>query len=204
MSSTKKIVITYAKSLFQNLNNSKMPSETRVMYTQEGEEGATGAKVARFTPNIYIIGEELLLLRSLIFSSKKFTEFIQNPTNSEKKKLEVLLMIFPGFTVPFNCFLKVLTERNHLSLLPEITEEYSKILLQLKNCTKVKLTTPTILQESYGNLLLTTLKKLTNSESILLSVAYNPNLIGGFLLEYKSTLVDLTLLKEFSLFFSET
>ena len=76
MSSTKKIVITYAKSLFQNLNNSKMPSETRVMYTQEGEEGTTGAKVARFTPNIYIIGEELLLLRSLIFSSKKFTEFI--------------------------------------------------------------------------------------------------------------------------------
>jgi F0F1-type ATP synthase delta subunit len=36
-------------------------------------------------------------------------------------------------------FLKVLTERTHLSLIPEISDEYTRILLKFQKCSKVKL-----------------------------------------------------------------
>jgi len=204
MSFPKKVVMTYAKSLFQNIKNSQPSEEKRVFFDVTNVASYLAKPEERkFIPDVYIIGEELILLRSAILSSKKLTEFFKNPTYSEKQKLDILMTVFPGLTLPLRSFLKVLTERSHLSLIPEISEEYSKILLEIKNYTKVKLITASILQESYGTLLLKTLKDLTRSNSVILNVAYNPKLLGGLMIEYKSTLIDLSVLKEFSLFFAD-
>lgn len=205
MSFPKKVVTTYAKSLFLNIKNSTFSEEKRVFFDVTNVSSYLAkAEERKFVPDIYIIGEELILLRSAMRSSQKLKDFFQNPTYSEKQKLEILTTVFPGITTPLRAFLKVLTERSHLSLLPEISEEYSKILSEIKNFTKVKLVTASILQESYGSLLLETLRKLTNSKEILLTVSYNPKLLGGLMIQYKSSLIDLSVLKEFSLFFTET
>jgi len=200
MSFTEKVVATYAKSLFQN-----------VSVAQNAKQKIQGSTITELTPslqrtiipNVYITGEELLLISSTITSTKKLNEFFKNPTYAEQQKLEVLLSIFPGLTVILKSFLKVLTERSHLSLIPEISEEYTRILLKFKNTTKVKLITASSLKESYGALLLTTLKKLTGAKEVILSVSYNPKLLGGLILEYNSLSIDASILKEFSLFFNE-
>ena len=197
MSFTKKVVTTYSKSLFQNVNNSKTSKEIFEV------SKITSADQKIFLPNVYIIGEELLLMSSTLLSSKKVKDFFGNPTYAEKQKLEVLLNIFPGLTVTTKSFLKVLTERSHLSLLPEISNEYNRLLLKVKNSTNVKLIIASMLQESYGSLLLSTLKKLTNSQEVILNLSYNPKLLGGLIVEYNSTSVDASILKEFSLFFNE-
>lgn len=204
MSSPKKLVITYAKSLFRTIRNSQPGQEKRVLFNQETVDTSfTKPEVSTFVPTVYIIGEELILVRSAILTSTKLKEFFKNPTYLEKQKLEVLLAIFPGLTIPLKAFFKVLTERSHLSLIPEICEEYGRLLLEFKNYVKVKLTISASLQENYGPLLLTTLKKVTNGKEIILNVSYDPKLLGGLILEYKSVVVDLSLLKEFSLFFNE-
>jgi ATP synthase F1 delta subunit len=200
MSFTKKVVATYAKSLFQN-----------VSVAQNAKQKIEGSTITELTPslqrtiipNVYITGEELLLIRSTITSTKKLNEFFKNPTYAEQQKLEVILSIFPGLTVIMKSFLKVLTERSHLSLIPEISEEYTRILLKFKSTTKVKLITASSLKESYGALLLTTLKKLTGAKEIILSVSYNPKLLGGLILEYNSLSIDASILNEFILFFNE-
>jgi F-type H+-transporting ATPase subunit delta len=196
MSFTKKVVTTYSKSLFQNVKN----FESSENNTFDVTKIASGDK---FVPDVYIIGEELLLIRSTLISSKKLKEFFDNPTYAEVQKLDVLLNIFPGLTLTMKSFLKVLVERSHLSLLPEISNEYSRLLSQFKNSVKVKLITASSLQESYGETLLNSLKLLTNSNEIILNVAYNPKLLGGLVVEYKSTGIDASILKEFSLFFNE-
>ena len=131
------------------------------------------------------------------------SEFFGNPTYAEQQKLNILLTIFPGLTVTMKSFLKVLTERSHLSLIPEIYQEYLRLLMKFKNATKVKLITASILNERFGSLLLTKLKSVTGSSEVILNVAYNPKLLGGLILEYNSTSVDASVLKEFSLFFTE-
>ena len=144
------------------------------------------------------------MIRSTLVSSKKLEDFFKNPTYAEKQKLEVILNIFPGLTTTMKSFLKILAERSHLSLIPSISDEYTRILLKFKNSTKVRLVIASILQESYGMLLLNTLKKLTSSTEIVLNVSYNPKLLGGLILEYNSTLIDASVLNEFSLFFTES
>jgi F0F1-type ATP synthase delta subunit len=156
VSFTKKVVTTYAKSLFENINNANLNSSK------------TGFEVAKITSkdlknvisNVYIVGEELLLLSATLTSSKKMKSFFENPTYSEKQKLEILFNIFPGLTITTKSFLKVLTERSHLSLIPEISDEYTRLLLKFKNSIKVKLTTASSLDEKYGTLLLDKLKIL--------------------------------------------
>ena len=191
MNSTK-LVTTYSKSLFQNVKDSTASAIT----SSSGDQPTV-------VPTVYIIGEELLLIRSALVSSKKLKDFFKNPTYAEQKKLEVICNIFPGLTVKMLSFLKVLTERGHLSLLPAISDEFSKLLLKFKNATKVKLVTASSLQEGSGTLLLETLRKLTGSKEIILNLSYNPKLLGGIIIEYNSTSIDASILKEFSLFFTE-
>jgi ATP synthase F1 delta subunit len=178
MSFTKKVVTTYSKSLFQNIKS----FESSDNKTFDVTKITSGDK---FVPDVYIIGEELLLIRSTLISSKKLKDFFNNPTYAESQKLDVLLNIFPGLTMTMKSFLKVLCERSHLSLIPEISEEYSKLLSQFRNSVKVKLITASSLQESYGETLLNSLKSLTNSNEIILNVGYNPKLLGGLVVEYK-------------------
>lgn len=200
MSSAKKLVTTYAKSLFQNVNRLQGSKPSKDSF----EVGKiTAIEQKNFVPNVYIVGEELLLIRSTLISSKKVKDFFKNPTYAEQQKLEVILSIFPGLTLTMKSFLKVLTERSHLSLLPEISDEYNRILLKFKNSTKVKLVTASVLQETSGELLLKTLKTLTGAKEIILNIAYNPKLLGGLIVEYNSTSIDASILREFSLFFNE-
>jgi len=199
VSFTKKVVTTYAKSLFQNvqtLESSDIKEQFDIAKMTFADENA-------FKPNVYIIGEELFILRATIQSSKKLKEFFNNPTYLEQQKLEILFSIFPGLTVITRSFLKVLTERSHLALIPEISTEYTRLLLKAKKSTKVKLVLANMLQESYGSLLLSTLRKITDSKEIVLNASYSSKLLGGLIIEYKSTSIDATLLKEFGLFFSD-
>ena len=201
MSLSKKAVTTYAKSLFQNVKSASSNATAFDLTNVSIPMSADQAK--SFVPDINIIGEELILLSSTVSSSTKLKTFFNNPTYAESQKLEVLLTIFPGLTLTTKSFLKVLTERSHLNLLPEIQQEYVKLLNGFNGTCAVKLVTASTLKETYGATLLTALKKLTAANNIILNVSYNPKLLGGLILEYKSSSIDASILKEFSLFFNE-
>lgn len=197
MSINNRIVTTYTKSLFQSINSSDISKENFEV------SSLTSTQTNSIQPNIYIIGEELALLKSILISSTKMNAFFNNPTYAEQQKLNVILSIFPGLTNTTKSFLKVLTERSHLCLLPEISDGFTKLVLKFKNTTNVKLVVASALQKNSGKLLLQKLKDVTNSTEIILNLSYNPKLLGGLILEYNSSSIDASILKEFSLFFNE-
>ena len=201
MSLSKKAVTTYAKSLFQNAKSGSSLTSTFDLTNVSIPMSADQAK--NFVPDVNIIGEELLLLSSTVSSSTRLKTFFNNPTYPESQKFDVLLTIFPGLTVMTKSFLKVLTERSHLKLLPEIHQAYVRLLNGFNGACEVKIVTASTLKETYGKTLLTALKKLTAATNIMLNVSYNPRLLGGLILEYGSSSIDASILKEFSLFFNE-
>ena len=73
-----KLITTYSKSLFQNVNNSK--SQT----TNFDVSIITSADQKIFVPTVYIIGEELLLIRSTLLSSKKLKDFFIQKEDAQK------------------------------------------------------------------------------------------------------------------------
>jgi F-type H+-transporting ATPase subunit delta len=209
MSLNQKIVGTYSKSLFQNVNSFQKGKKNFSSSLEELKKFEISKIISKTDKqkedyiSLYSIGEELSLLSSLITSSKRIQTFFKNPTLPEKQKLAFLFNLFPGITSITNSFLKVLSEKSHLSLLPEICIQYNEMLAKFKKSTRVKLITANVLQENYGVFLLKTLKSVTNSNEVILTISYNPQLLGGIIVEYNSTSTDASILKEFSLFFSE-
>lgn len=199
MSINNKLVATYAKSLFQTVKSSKKKQKE----TNFDISKITSSDVKNISDDINIIGEELLLLRAVLVSSPKIYNLFKNPTYVEQQKANVLFTLFPGLTITMKSFLKVLTERNHLSLLPEISDAYQATLNKFQNSVKVKIVLASPLSENFGTSLNTSLKTLTKANDIFLTVAYNPKLLGGLIVEYNSVAIDASILKEFSLFFSE-
>jgi ATP synthase F1 delta subunit len=209
MSLNQKIIGTYSKSLFQNVK-SLQKEKANFTFSPEELKKFEISKIISATDkqkedsiSLFSIGEELSIISSLISASKEIKTFFKNPTLPEKQKLDLLYNLFPGITSITNSFLKVLSEKSHLSLLPDICIEYTAMLAKFKKSTRVKLITANSLQENYGLFLLKTLKSVTNSNEVILSISYNPQLLGGIIVEYNSTSTDASILKEFSLFFSE-
>jgi len=200
MSATKKIVSAYSKSLFQNINNVETAEKTKELFDVSK---IVEIDQKTFLPNVSIVGEELYILSYTIKNSIKLESFIKNPTYREQQKLNVIVSIFPGLTITTQSFLKVLADRSHLGLISEISEEYNNLLSKFKKSAKVKITVANTLEEHYGNLLLSTLKDLTSASEIILDISYSPKLLGGLVVEYNSVAIDASLLKEFSLFFTE-
>ena len=201
-----KLITAYSKALFQSVQQViiKEPQDQRELANLGTLLQGTGEKRQMNLSSVYMVGEELSLLRSLLVSSTKLKEFFLNPTYAAKNKVTLLYSVYPGLSKTTKSFLEILTERNHLFLLPSICEEFLEILLKFRKSVKVKLVVGSILQKKCGKLLLETLRKLTNAKTVILNLTYSPKLLGGFLLEYNSTLIDASILNEFSLFFTES
>jgi len=191
-------VKSYAKALFQNLKKSKNESSSSFAI-----EKITSLEQKKVFSNILIAAEELELLRAVLISSKKLNSLFKNPTYSESQKVDILLTLFPGLTSTVKSFLKVLTERSHLFLLPEISDEFTTLLLKVKNTIKVNITVASQFDEKTGNTLLKSLKKIANSADIILTTSYNSKLLGGLIVEYNSVAIDASTLQEFSLIFND-
>jgi len=198
MNASQKIINTYSKSLLESVKDKSFTSPESLNIGK-----ITSTESNKVQSNIYTIAEELLLVRALLVSSKTTADFFKNPTYSENQKLNLILNIFPGLSISLQSFLKVLSERSHLYLIPEIYDDYTQVLANFRNSTIVTVSTAAILKENYGTLLLKSLKSLTNSKEVILKVIYNPKLLGGLIIEYNSKSIDASILKEFSLFFNE-
>ena len=197
MSLNTKLINTYSKALFQSLK-SKGSNTTENNISQ-----ITQKQDKNISSSIVFIGEELLLIRSVLTSSNKIKTIFKNPTYSEQQKLNIICTLFPGLSSSLRSFLKVLTERNHLYLLPEISDEYQKKLAKLEKNLSVNLVLASPISENFGQKLLKNLRTLTNSNEVILNVKYNPKLLGGLIIEFNSMSIDASILKEFSLFFTE-
>jgi ATP synthase F1 delta subunit len=194
------LVKTYAKSLFQNLKKAQKEKEAEDSFAIEK---ITSSARKGFLPSIFIAAEELALIGAILTSSEKLEAVFKNPTYAESQKFGILLSIFPGLTLTIKSFLRVLTERSHLSLLPEISTEFTNLILKFKNTTTVNIVTASQFEEKVGEILLKRLQTVTNSKDIILTITYNPKLLGGLVVEYNSVAIDASIIKEFSLFFND-
>jgi len=207
-----KIATAYAKSLFQSvylkyLEAKKLAEKNDILELKTKETYKisliTSFDVQTAPVTVNVLREEFSLIDGFFLLAENSQGIFKNPVYSENMKLTILTQVFPGFSSIMKSFLKLLTERNHLYLLPQISAEFEKFLTKAQDTIQIKLIIASPLPENFGTNLLKILKKITNGKQILLSVSYDPKILGGVIIEYNSIAIDASILKEFSFFFSE-
>jgi ATP synthase F1 delta subunit len=208
MNSTNKVVLAYSKSLFQSVySNSNKLDTTKDNQNIKEQETYKLSLITSFEKQnapvtINVIREELALIYGFFLTAENSEKIFKNPVYSEDMKANILFQVFPGFSQTMKSFLMILTEKNHLFLLPQIFFEFEKLVAKAQKSVKIKLMIANPLEENFATTFLKILKKITNAKQVILSVIYNPKILGGIVIEYNSIAIDASILKEFSFFFN--
>ncbi|KAG2432110.1 hypothetical protein HXX76_009037 [Chlamydomonas incerta] len=130
----------------------------------------------------------------LMKENAKLSALIMNPVVDADKKRAVLAKIakeagFQQYTINF---LNLLVEKDRLALVPEICECFEDLYCQLTDTQVATLRSAVKLEQEQQFLIAKKLQELTGSKNIKLKPVIDSSLIAGFVVEYGSSQIDLS------------
>jgi len=137
---------------------------------------------------------DLNCLIATLTNSNDLKSLLSNPLIRSENKKSIIKSIFnekiDNTTLKF---LLVLCDRGRISYLDSILEKAMELAYKAASIEIVKVTSSTSLNSSQQEALTSKLKQMTGAEQIKLEITTNPNLIGGFILQVGSKIIDTSL-----------
>jgi F-type H+-transporting ATPase subunit delta len=134
---------------------------------------------------------DLNCLSTALANSNDLKKLLSNPlVNSENKK-SIIKSIFSDKIDNITLkFLLVLCDRGRISYLNSILEKAIELAYKAASIEIVKVTSSTTFSPSQQEALTSKLKKMTGADQIKLEINTNPDLIGGFIVQVGSKIID--------------
>lgn len=131
-------------------------------------------------------------------SNKEFYIMLKSPIINVGKKQQILKAIFETKVSALTmAFLNLICAKSREEYLPEIATEFENQYRALKGISVVKITTATGLDASAIDAIKANLiASKVISENVEVSTATNPNLIGGFVLEFDNHQYDASVARQ--------
>ena len=137
---------------------------------------------------------DISLISKLLSDSPELQTFLSNPliTSVAKKNVlnNLLLNQINNFVLNF---LLVLVDRRRITLLSIIIEKYLELSYQLDSIVVAQVRTSIAFTEVQQEDLVKQIKKITNSKEVKLLITIDPDLIGGFIVQIGSKVIDTSL-----------
>lgn len=128
---------------------------------------------------------------SVLADSHEFRKAISNPTLPANAKKDIIKSIF-GNSVNSNIikFLMVLCDRGRISYLDDIIEKALEIAYKKASIEIAYVTSSTQLTAAQEDILISKLQDMTGAKEIKLKLAVDETLIGGFIIQVGSKIID--------------
>lgn len=140
-----------------------------------------------------LVGQDLLGVVTLITSHPKLGQVFVSPgipAVRKKALVEELLLVLADHLSPVTKRLLVLlSERDRLSLIREISEFYQDELMELRNIVRARITTASELERDSVALIKKALEKATGKQ-VEVDVNVDTTLLGGIVTQIGSTVYD--------------
>lgn len=172
MRASKKVVKNYALALFELCNKDLQTKEDMLHALKE--------------------------ITNVMTELKEITTIFNTPGVSKKEKKELVGKIFSKFSLDasvstiFSKFLSLLIDKGRFNLLPEIQDEFSKLIDKEKGTVHVEISSPYELKDDTIENLRISLEKvlLSPSEKLKVNKKIEPELIGGIKVKIKDLVYD--------------
>jgi len=164
-------------------------------------ENNPGNEYANLLPKIYgnialiFTNDDLGTIAELIKENKKLAQLLMNPVVDAEKKRAVLAKIGKeaGFNQYTNNFLNLLVEKDRLAILDQICESFEDQYCKLTDTQVAVVRSAVKLEQEQQFLIAKKLQELTGSKNIKLRPVIDQSLIAGFVVEYGSSQIDLSI-----------
>lgn len=125
--------------------------------------------------------------------NKELTTYLNNPIINQKAKREILEKTLKSqINIETFKFLMVLVNRDRINVLSTIINTYLELVYEAASIKMVEISTASEFTNSQKETLIQKLKELTNAREIRLIITIDPSLIGGFLIQTESKILDFT------------
>ena len=136
-------------------------------------------------------GEELNRFVTFWESETEFADAAANPLYAKEDRKTIVNAVVDKMELSpvFKSLLDLMIEKNRLAIMPEVGIFYQKLLDELNNISRAKVTSATPLSEEAMESIKTSLEKTTGS-SIIVEAEVDPELIGGVVARVGDLVLD--------------
>ena len=141
--------------------------------------------------NLNDVEKNVISLLRLISQSEDFNSLIKDPTNKQENQLNVINIIFEKFNLNnlLKKFLNFLVMKRRFFYVEKILKDFLTICSKNRGEISAKLTVAKQLNENEINKIKNELSQNFGSD-IKLNYNYDPNLIGGLIMQVGSVMID--------------
>ena len=135
---------------------------------------------------------EIKIINESFNQVKNIWEVFNNPSISTDEKKELIKKIFQGkINAKLLNFLFLLIDKKRFNLLPEIQNQFTKIVNKLKNTVIAEVQTASEIDPVMLEKLKQRLESIfTKNEKVTIETKVNPELIGGLLVKVEDLIYD--------------
>lgn len=135
-----------------------------------------------------------------IKQSKELAQLLKSPIIHAGKKHTILQLLFKNKVSAMTmAFIDILVRKGREPYLADIAEAFLTQYNKYKHITRVKLTTAIASDDKMVDAIMAEVKKAVNLEKVELETAVDPELIGGFVLEFDNQLYDTSIARQLEL-----
>jgi F-type H+-transporting ATPase subunit delta len=133
-------------------------------------------------------------LETFLNKTNELTDYLSNPIIRIEDKRDILNKVLKSQVNEETFkFLVVLIDRDRINLLQLIIDHYLKMVYGLASIKTIEISTAFPFTNKQKNMLIKKLKDLTNAREIRLVISVDSSLIGGFLIQTNSKVLDFTI-----------
>ena len=148
-------------------------------------------ELAVSTSTLDEVNNDMNIVSQFLSNSSDLEKFLSNPLVSQEAKKKVVNDI-PGEQISPSTlkFLMVLVDRGRIAFLDAVAQKYLEMSYKQASIEIATVTSAVQLSSQQQKDLVKKLKKVTGAEQVKLQLKVNPELIGGFIVEVGSKLID--------------
>ena len=140
------------------------------------------------------VNNDMNIVSQFLLNSGDLQKFLANPLVTQEAKKKVVNDILEEQISPSTLrFLMVLVDRNRIAFLDSVAQRYLELSYKQAAIEIATVTSAVQLSSQQQKNLVAKLKKMTGAEQVKLQLKVNPELIGGFIVEVGSQLIDTSL-----------
>jgi len=151
-------------------------------------------QVAESTNEVDQIIDQSKSILELWDQSPEFSDAMSSPILEIESKKKVLEKIFAKEVSPsFMNLLKLLADRQRIGYLDSVLERLLELYREQRNIALATVTSATSLTEGQQEKILKTVQSIAGTDNLELDLKVDPNLIGGFVINVGSKVIDASL-----------
>ena len=146
---------------------------------------------AKVSNQLDTVFQDMQYLDAVCKSSSEFTRLLYSPIIKEDKKASVVAAVLKDkVSAPTWAFVTLVIQKNRAQYLDQIALAFIRQYEVLNGIHEVRLTTAVPLDGNIQKMIVDRLKGETRFDKVKLNNETNPDIIGGFILEFDNKLID--------------